>query len=193
MRRLGVAHHPPTTAAATDSSNGRHMTDTTQPASTQPAGCYPDTKRQPAVLQRAALDRARPVRISRARRRTRPAPGACRGATPKVVVAKPLADYAPFSGWLWIAIGVVQILTVVLILVGACNVYPGITRVRGARVVEARDYRVPKSFESLTGYIVIGLLNLLFGAVLGLLALLVDFDVRDQVLKNADIFDQVTD
>jgi hypothetical protein len=42
--------------------------------------------------------------------------------------------------------------------------------------------------DSLTLYIVIGLLNLFFGAVIGIVLVGVDLWIRDQILKNARLF-----
>jgi hypothetical protein len=54
--------------------------------------------------------------------------------------------------------------------------------------IKARDRTIPAAFESTTPYIVIGLINLFFGAVIGLVLVGVDLWVRRQVLDNARLF-----
>jgi hypothetical protein len=116
--------------------------------------------------------------------------------TPEVLTgpdafAKQLATYEKVSGWLWIGLGIVQVLTLWLAVAGAWNIYAGITRIRSAKVIEARDYRVPQAFSGVTQYVVLGVLNALLGAWIGLLILGLDFWIRSRVLANAEMFDQI--
>lgn len=98
------------------------------------------------------------------------------------------ASYERLSGWVWIVIGILQVLFLITIIAGAWNIYAGITRIRQAPVIERRSPSVPAAFEPLTGYVIIGVLNLLLGGVLGLVLLAFDLYVRDQVLKNRRLF-----
>jgi hypothetical protein len=54
--------------------------------------------------------------------------------------------------------------------------------------VERREASVPPSFEGLGMLIVIGIINFLFGALIGLVLVGVDLYVRDQILKNRHLF-----
>jgi hypothetical protein len=99
-----------------------------------------------------------------------------------------LASYEQTSGWVWIAIGVLQVLLLITIIAGVWNIYVGINRRKLAPRIERRDPYIPASFESLTGYIVSGILNLVLGGVLGVALVALDLHVRDQVLKNRHLF-----
>lgn len=98
------------------------------------------------------------------------------------------ASYERASGWAWIVIGIIQVICLITIIAGAWNIYVGINRMSQARAIEARSPAVPAAFESLTVYIIIGALNLVLGGVLGLALLAVDLVVRDQLLKNRQLF-----
>lgn len=99
-----------------------------------------------------------------------------------------IATYERVSGALWIVLGLVQILSVVLIVAGVWNIIVGISRLAGAGRIQRREAGVPKMFEGIVGLILIGLVNLFFGAVVGVLLVGVDFYVRQRVLDNRHIF-----
>jgi hypothetical protein len=99
-----------------------------------------------------------------------------------------LYDYEHRSGIAWIVLGGIQVLSVIGILAGAWNIYAGLRRLKIADRIKAQDKNIPAAFESLAGYIVIGLINLLFGAVIGIVLVGVDLWVRQQVLDNARLF-----
>lgn len=102
--------------------------------------------------------------------------------------ASGIASYERVSGVLWIVLGVFQIFSVVLIIAGVWNVFAGITRLGYAPRIERRESGVPAAFSGVTGLIVIGLINLFFGAVFGLVMVAVDFYIRQRVLDNRHIF-----
>jgi Protein of unknown function (DUF2510)/Family of unknown function (DUF5362) len=99
-----------------------------------------------------------------------------------------LYDYEHWSGIAWIVLGGIQVLSVIGILAGAWNIYAGLRRLKTADRIKAQDRNIPAAFQSLTGYIVIGLINLFFGAVIGIVLVGVDLWVRQQVLDNARLF-----
>ena len=99
-----------------------------------------------------------------------------------------LASYEQTSGWVWIAIGILQVLLLITIIAGVWNIYVGINRRKLAPRIERRDPYIPASFESLTGYVISGVLNLVLGGVLGVALVALDLHVRDQVLKNRHLF-----
>jgi Protein of unknown function (DUF2510) len=99
-----------------------------------------------------------------------------------------LAEYTRWSGIAWIILGALQILGVVTIVAGAWNIYAGYTRIRASGPISQRSPGVPAAFQPLAGYVIIGLLNLLLGGVIGVVLVIVDLFVRDQILKNAHIF-----
>jgi hypothetical protein len=99
-----------------------------------------------------------------------------------------IATYERCSGWAWLVLGIIQVLTVLGIIAGAWNIYAGINRIKMAPRIERREAAVPRAFESLTMYVVIGVINLVFGAVIGLIVLGVDLFIRDQVLRHRHLF-----
>jgi len=99
------------------------------------------------------------------------------------------ASYERTSGWIWIAIGIIQVICLITIIAGAWNIYVGLTRGKLATQIERRDPYIPMTFEPLTTYIVSAVLNLVLGGVLGLAMVVADVYVRDQVLKNRQLFD----
>jgi Protein of unknown function (DUF2510)/Family of unknown function (DUF5362) len=109
-------------------------------------------------------------------------------ANQEQLTVRRLYDYEHWSGIAWIVLGGIQVLSVIFILVGAWNIYAGMTRLKIADRIKVQDKNVPAAFESMTGYIVIGLINLFFGLVIGVLLVGVDLWVRDQVLKNSRLF-----
>ncbi len=98
------------------------------------------------------------------------------------------ASYERTSGWVWIALGVIQVILLITIIAGAWNIYVGINRRKLAPRIERRDPYIPASYESLTGYVISGVLNLVLGGVLGVALVALDLHVRDQVLKNRHLF-----
>jgi hypothetical protein len=104
------------------------------------------------------------------------------------LTVKRLYDYEHWSGIAWIVLGGIQVLSIIGILAGAWNIYAGLRRLKIADRIKARDKNIPAVFESLTGYIVIGLINLFFGAVIGIVLVGVDLWVRQQILDNQRLF-----
>src|SRR5258708_3319260 len=108
--------------------------------------------------------------------------------SPDVTLIRRMAPYERVSGWLWIALGVLQALSLVLIIAGVWNIVVGVSRLKMAPRVERREASVPPSFEGLAMLIVVGIINFLFGAVIGLILVGVHLYVRDQILKNRHLF-----
>jgi hypothetical protein len=98
------------------------------------------------------------------------------------------ASYERTSGWVWIAIGILQVVLLITILAGAWNIYVGINRGKLSPRIERRDPYIPATFEPLTGYVISGILNLVLGGVLGVALVAFDLYVRDQILKNRHLF-----
>ena len=108
-------------------------------------------------------------------------------ATPEQTVRR-LADYEKFSGWFWIVLGIVQVVLVVTIIAGVWNIVAGTSRLRAAKLVRARDARVPQVFQGVLGLVVVGVVNVLLGGLVGVIGVAADFFIRDSVLKNAHLF-----
>lgn len=101
-----------------------------------------------------------------------------------------IAEYERISAIVWTVIAAVQILTLVGIIAGLWNLYAAWTRFRIVPHIQARNREVPAAFESITGLVIIGLINLFLGGVIGVIGVVLDFVVRDHVLKNRHLFDQ---
>jgi uncharacterized membrane protein len=104
--------------------------------------------------------------------------------------AKGIATYERLSGVAWIVLGIFQILSVVLLIAGVWNIFAGITRLSAAPRIERREASVPLMFQGVAGLVVIGLVNLVFGAVIGIVMVAVDLYVRQRVLDNRHIFNR---
>lgn len=102
--------------------------------------------------------------------------------------ARSIATYERVSGVLWIVLGIVQVFSLVLIIAGVWNIIAGASRLGVAPAIQRREARVPHMFNGIAGLIIIGLVNLFFGAVFGLVMVAVDFYVRQRVLDNRAIF-----
>jgi hypothetical protein len=72
---------------------------------------------------------------------------------------------------------------------GIWNVVAAFSRFKLVPRIQAREENVPAAFEDLTRYILIGIANLIFGGVIGLVFVGFDFYVRDQVLSHRYVFD----
>jgi len=98
------------------------------------------------------------------------------------------SSYERTSGYVWIAIGIIQVICLITIIAGVWNIYVGISRGRLATQIERRDRYVPVTFEPLTSYIISAAVNLVLGGVLGVAMVLLDVYVRDQLLKSRHLF-----
>ena len=105
-------------------------------------------------------------------------------------LARNIANYERLSGILWIVLGIVQLFSLVLFIAGIWNIFAGITRLAGSSAIERRQSDVPARFQGIVGLVLIGLVNLFFGAILGLLFVALDFWVRQRVLDNRAIFNR---
>ncbi|MBI5230643.1 MAG: hypothetical protein HY876_00575 [Coriobacteriales bacterium] len=99
-----------------------------------------------------------------------------------------IAGYERTSAILWLVLGVVQCVTVVGAIAGVWNIFAALSRFRLSRAIVARDPGVPGAFEPIGGLIAIGLVNLVFGGAVGVLFVILDIYVREQVLENRHLF-----
>jgi hypothetical protein len=61
-----------------------------------------------------------------------------------------IADYERISGYVWIVLGVIQIVTVIGIIAGIWNVFAGWTRLKIVPNILARNADIPESFEGIS-------------------------------------------
>ncbi|QCE33469.1 hypothetical protein FAI41_07720 [Acetobacteraceae bacterium] len=100
-----------------------------------------------------------------------------------------LSDYERFSAIFWIVLGIIQILCLVTFIAGIWNIFAGLARLKFIPEILSRNKNVPAAFEGLSGYIIIGLVNFIFGGAIGLVFVAFDLYVRDQILSNRNLFD----
>lgn len=100
-----------------------------------------------------------------------------------------LSDYEKTSGIIWLIIGIIQICTMIGVLCGAWNIYVAITRMKSSKELLSHPSDVVERYEnSLSSTIVIMVLNLFFGAVIGIAGALFDLYVRNYVMSNRQKF-----
>jgi hypothetical protein len=77
---------------------------------------------------------------------------------------------------------------IITVLAGIWNIIAGVGRLGLGKRIKARDASIPAEFESLTGLVLIGIVNFLVGGVIGLAFVAFDFFVREKVLTNSHLF-----
>ncbi len=103
-------------------------------------------------------------------------------------IVRKIADYQNLSGILWIILGIIQCIGVVTIIAGVWNIYAGISRRKIVKPILSRSSAVLPGFESLTGIIIIGVINLVLGGVIGVVFVVFDYIIRGKVLDNRHLF-----
>lgn len=101
-----------------------------------------------------------------------------------------MADYEKVSGVLWLLLAIVQIFAVVTIIAGLWNLFAAFSRFGMARRIRERDTDVPREYEGIAQLIIIAVINLLFGAVFGVVFVALDFYIRDKILSNRHVFEE---
>ncbi len=99
-----------------------------------------------------------------------------------------IAEYEMISGYIWIALGCVQILSIVAIIAGIWNIFAGRSRIQMSKKIKIRDPSVPTEFESVSDLIIIGVLNVILGGFIGIIFVGFDFYIRDKVISNSHLF-----
>lgn len=99
-----------------------------------------------------------------------------------------IADYQRISAILWLVISIVQICSLVAIIAGLCNLFTSLSRFGAVKKILTRATDVPSEFEGLRQLIVIGIINFFLGAVVGVVFVGLDLYIRDQILKNRQVF-----
>ncbi|MCP1220364.1 SHOCT domain-containing protein [Acetobacter orientalis] len=103
--------------------------------------------------------------------------------------ARRISDYERISAICWLILGIIQICCIVTALAGIWNVVAALARFKLVPRILARESSIPDEYESLSGYIIIGCVNLICGGVIGLVFCGFDLYVRDQILSNRSVFD----
>ncbi len=120
---------------------------------------------------------------------------------PRQATANRLAGLEKGSAIVWIVIGSIQALSGIglcaeeigavggpLIILGIWNIIAGICGFGKVPRIRQRDPAIPDEYEGITGLIITGIVNLLFGALIGIAGVIFDFYVRSEILGNRQIF-----
>ena len=90
----------------------------------------------------------------------------------------------------WLVIGVIQCVLVVSLAAGVWNVINAILCLRNVKNIVAHNSAVVPYFEQRRVWlIVLAVVNLVLGGVVGVVLVLVDWFVRDYVLRNRSAFE----
>lgn len=103
-------------------------------------------------------------------------------------IIRKIHDLERISCNMWIFIGIFQIISVGFIIVGIINIVSASAAKKNLSKINKRDASVVKEFEPLGGLIFIGVINLLFGGVIGVGMTIFDFIIREKVLSNRHLF-----
>lgn len=99
-----------------------------------------------------------------------------------------IADYQKASNITWLIIAIFQICSIVCIIAGIWNLIATITNWGLPQKILNKDDNIPQLYESITGYVIIGIVNLLIGGILGIALLGFDLYIRNLILKNKHLF-----
>jgi hypothetical protein len=99
-----------------------------------------------------------------------------------------LAEFEKISAILWLVLSIIQIISVIAIIAGVWNLFASFSRFGMVKKIRNADPQVPSDYEGIGQLVVIGLINLFLGAVIGVVFVVLDFYVRDQILKNRHVF-----
>lgn len=99
-----------------------------------------------------------------------------------------IADYQKASNITWLVIAIIQICTVVCIIAGIWNLFATISNWELPKKILNRDDNIPEIYQSIVGYFIIGIVNLLVGGIIGIALLCFDLYIRSLILKNKHLF-----
>lgn len=103
-------------------------------------------------------------------------------------VLRKIAEYENTSGIIWIAIGVIQCLSLVGIICGIWNIIVGNQRLKYSKTLISKPDEICKTFEEqLNSLIIILIINIFLGAVIGVIGAFFDLFVRNYVIEKKDI------
>lgn len=105
-------------------------------------------------------------------------------------IARSIADYLTISGIVWLIIGALQIVGLVTIIAGIWNIIVAISRLNASTRVSNFDKNIPRQFESMSGLIIVLIVNLFLGGIIGVIVVIFDFIIRDKILSNRHIFER---
>lgn len=105
-------------------------------------------------------------------------------------IANRIADSENTSAIIWLIIGIIQLFTVYLIIAGVWNIFVAVGRFKLVKRIRLRENSVINEFESKSSIIITGIVNLIFGGIIGVVMVFFDLSIRDRVLSNRKIFNK---
>ena len=94
------------------------------------------------------------------------------------------------SSVVWIVVGIVQCVMLYTAAAGIWNVVNAIVRLRNVKNVVSHNPQVVPYFEQRKVWlIVLAVVNIILGGVVGIVLVLIDWFVRDYVLRNRSAFE----
>ncbi|GDY23890.1 hypothetical protein LBMAG56_52370 [Verrucomicrobiota bacterium] len=99
-----------------------------------------------------------------------------------------IADYERLSCIFWFVLGVIQICMLWTAIAGVWNIIASITRWKLPDRIRQQDPTIPKTYESITQLVIVGIVNVVLGGFIGVIFIAFDFYIRDKVLTNSHLF-----
>lgn len=101
-----------------------------------------------------------------------------------------LSEYEEYSGIVWLAIGVIQCLSLVGIICGIWNIVVATQRLKYSKDIKnGTATNIYDTFEKdKSSIITMLILNIVLGAVIGVIGAVFDLYIRDYVMKNETVF-----
>lgn len=102
-----------------------------------------------------------------------------------------LAGLETTSAVVWLIIGILQVLSLVLILVGAWNIYVSTTRFKRVTFIKNGEPWIPNVVDKELGSIILfAIINFVLGAIIGVISPLIDLYIRDVIIKKRYLFER---
>lgn len=98
-----------------------------------------------------------------------------------------IADYERLSCIFWFVLGVIQICMLWTAIAGVWNIIASITRWKLPDRIRQQDPTIPKTYESITQLVIVGIVNVVLGGFIGVIFIAFDFYIRDKVLTNSHL------
>ena len=80
-----------------------------------------------------------------------------------------IADYEKISAVLWLILGILQIISIVAIIAGIWNIFAAISRFKIEKEIRNRSNNIPTVYQGTLQLVILGIINLLLGAVIGVI------------------------
>lgn len=108
-------------------------------------------------------------------------------------IIKKISDCENIARICWLVFAILQIISVVAIIAGIWNLFAVASRWALPNKILNRDSDVVSYYKSPHNLIIIGIINILLGAVIGIIFVIFDFYIRSLILKNAYLFEPSLD